>query len=131
MSARVRGTPLRVSQNAGGLRARPVGAGELETSMTLTESKTPVTMSVVIEIAGPRTIASFDGRVLELFWPDHSRRIHVEQILYAEVQHGELMLEPSATLNLWLVHGERVSASFAAVRELELQQLIALLPARV
>lgn len=74
---------------------------------------------------------SFDGRILELFWPDRSRRIHVQQILYAEVHTGELMLESSAILELWLLNGQSLSVAFTMGCRPGLERLVQLLPAPV
>jgi hypothetical protein len=83
----------------------------------------------VIEIVGPRTLVSFDGRVVELFGPDRSRRIHVSQILSAEIGRGGLLREDGPMLDLRLVDGRRVSVRFAEGRRLEddLRRLVAML----
>jgi hypothetical protein len=84
----------------------------------------------MIEIAGPRTVLSFDGRVLELFSTLSSRRIHIDQILGAEVQPGRLMVGESAVLELRLVDGQELAVAFAAADRLLLEQLVGELPVR-
>lgn len=84
----------------------------------------------MIEIAGPRTVLAFDGRVLELFSTLSSRRIHIEQILGAEVQSGALMVGEAAVLELRLVDGQELAVSFAATDRRQLQQLVEALPVR-
>jgi hypothetical protein len=79
----------------------------------------------MLEIAGPRVAAAFDGRVLELFFPDVSRRIHVSQIAAAELGRGGLLLDGEGpALHVRLGTGERVVMSFAAGRERSVQQLV-------
>ena len=81
----------------------------------------------MIEISGPRTLVAFDGRVLELFGNDRSRRIHVEQILCAEVQRGELLVDDGAVLSLRLTDGQSVAVPFAASCRPALDELVAAL----
>ena len=85
----------------------------------------------MIEIVGPRTLLAFDGRVLELFGSDRSRRIHVRQILTAEIQRGGLLLEDGPVLDLRLIDGHHVAVRFAGGGELErdLERLVAALSA--
>ena len=79
----------------------------------------------MLEIAGPRVAAAFDGRVLELFFPDGSRRIHASQIADAELGRGGLLLDGGGpALRVRLVSGERVSVSFAAGREALVGRLV-------
>jgi hypothetical protein len=87
----------------------------------------------VIEIIGPRALVAFDGRVLELFASERSRRIHVTQILSVEIQRGGLLLEDGLVLDLRLVDGRHISVRFADGRELEgdLERLVAALSARL
>jgi hypothetical protein len=73
----------------------------------------------VIEVIGPRALVAFDGRVLELFTSERSRRIHIRQILSAEIQRGGLLLEDGPMLDLRLVDGRHISVRFAEGRELE------------
>lgn len=82
----------------------------------------------MIEIAGSRTLVTFDGRVLELFSYRSSRRIHIEQILAAEVHRGSLMVGDGAILELQLVDGQAIAVPFAAVHHEELERLVAALP---
>jgi hypothetical protein len=83
----------------------------------------------MIEIAGPRTLVAFDGRVLELFGNDRSRRIHVDQILSAEIQHGQLLVDDGAVLSVRLTDGQRVTVPFAASCGPELEHLVTALGA--
>jgi hypothetical protein len=85
----------------------------------------------VIEIAGGRTVLAFDGRVLELFSTRSSRRIHVEQILGAEVQRGRLIVDEAAVLELRLVDGQELLVPFAAAARVMLERLVSMLPARI
>jgi hypothetical protein len=79
----------------------------------------------VLEIAGPRATAAFDGRVLELFFPDGSRRIHASQIAAAEVTRGGLLLDGQGpALHVRLFSGERVSMSFPAGHEASVRRLV-------
>jgi hypothetical protein len=80
----------------------------------------------MLEIAGPRVAAAFDGRVLELFFPDGSRRIHASQIAAAEVGRGGGLLldDRGPVLHVRLVSGERVAVSFAGGREQIVQRLV-------
>jgi hypothetical protein len=79
----------------------------------------------MLEIAGPRVAAAFDGRVLELFFPDGSRRIHASQIVDAELGRGGLLLDGGGpALHVRLVSGERVAVSFAAGAEHVVQRLV-------
>jgi hypothetical protein len=84
----------------------------------------------MIEIAGSRTVLSFDGRVLELFSTRSSRRIHVDQILGAEVQPGRLMVGDAAVLELRLADGQELAVPFAAADWPRLEQLVDALPVR-
>jgi hypothetical protein len=85
----------------------------------------------VIEIIGPRALVAFDGRVLELFTSERSRRVHVRQILSAEIQRGGLLLQDGPKLELRLVDGRHISVRFAEGRELEgeLERLVTALSA--
>ena len=85
----------------------------------------------MIEIAGAQTLVSFDGRVLELFSARTSRRIHVEQILDAEVQAGGLIVGEGATLGLRLIDGQELALPFPATRRPALERLVAALPVRL
>jgi hypothetical protein len=76
-------------------------------------------MWIMIEIAGPRALVAFDGRVLELFGPERSRRIHVRQILSAEIERGGLLLEDGPMLGLRLIDGRHVSIRFQGGQGLE------------
>jgi hypothetical protein len=67
----------------------------------------------MIEIIGPRALLAFDGRVLEVFAAEHSRRFHVRQIRCVEVRRGGLLLEDGPTLDLRLIDGRRISVNFA------------------
>ena len=89
------------------------------------------TIRDVIEIAGGRTVLAFDGRVLELFSTRSSRRIHVEQILGAEVQRGRLIVDEAAVLELRLVDGQELLVPFAAAARVTLERLVSMLPARI
>jgi hypothetical protein len=86
----------------------------------------------VIEIIGPRALVAFDGRVLELFAYERSRRIHVRQILSAEIQRGGLLLEDGPVLDLRLLDGRHISVRFADGQELEndLERLVTALSAQ-
>jgi hypothetical protein len=84
----------------------------------------------MIEISGTRTVLAFDGRVLELFSTLSSRRIHIEQILGAEVQSGRLMVGEAAVLELRLVDGQELAVSFAPGDRHLLEQLVEALPVR-
>ena len=85
----------------------------------------------MIEIAGSRTVLAFDGRVLELFSTRSSRRIHVEQILGAEVQRGRLIVDEAAVLELRLIDGQELTVPFAATARGALEHLVAVLPVRI
>ena len=79
----------------------------------------------MLEIAGPRVAAAFDGRVLELFFPDGSRRIHATQIAAAELGRGGLLLDDGGpALHVRLISGERVAVSFASGEERGVQSLV-------
>ena len=79
----------------------------------------------MLEIAGPRVAAAFDGRVLELFFPDGSRRIHATQIAAAELGRGGLLLDGGGpALHVRLLSGERLTVSFASGRESGVQSLV-------
>jgi hypothetical protein len=86
----------------------------------------------VIEIIGPRALVAFDGRVLELFASERSRRIHVRQIRSAEIQRGGLLLEEGPVLELRLLDGRHISVRFADGHALEndLERLVAALSAQ-
>lgn len=86
--------------------------------------------AAMIEITGPRTLLSFDGRVLELFSTRSSRRIHIDQILGAEVQAGRLMVGDAAVLELRLADGQELALSFPAADRGRLEQLVGELPVR-
>jgi hypothetical protein len=60
-----------------------------------------------------------------------SRRIHVEQILGAEVQHGRLIVDEAAVLELRLVDGQELMVPFTAAARTALERLVAVLPARI
>lgn len=83
----------------------------------------------MIEVIGPRALVSFDGRIVEVFTAESSRRIHIEQILSAEVERGGLMLEEGPVLSLRLIQGQHVTVHFASGREPELERFVAALPA--
>ena len=102
----------------------------VETDPTLRTGSPVVDHRVMIEIAGLRTVLSFDGRVLELFSTLSSRRIHVEQILGAEVHAGRLMVGEAAVLELRLMDGQELAVAFAAADRLRLEQLVDALPVR-
>jgi hypothetical protein len=85
----------------------------------------------VIEIAGGRTVLAFDGRVLELFSSRSSRRIHVDQILGAEVQRGRLIVDEAAVLELRLIDGQELLVPFAVTARTTLERLVSMLPARI
>jgi hypothetical protein len=83
----------------------------------------------VIEIIGPRALIAFDGRVLEVFAAERSRRFHIRQIRSVEIRRGGLLLEDGPTLDLRLVDGRRVSVHFADADDTvaDLEQLVLLL----
>jgi hypothetical protein len=82
----------------------------------------------MIEVNGPRALVAFDGRIVEVFSAESSRRIHIGQILSAEVERGGLMLEEGPVLSLRLTQGQHVTVHFASGREAELERLVAALP---
>ena len=85
-------------------------------------------MCTMIEIIGPRALLAFDGRVLEVFAAERSRRFHVRQIRSVEIRRGGLLLEDGPTLDLrWStgVHLGRLRRRRDVVADLE--QLVLLL----
>lgn len=67
----------------------------------------------MIEIIGPRTLVAFDGRVLEVFAAERSRRFHVRQVRSAEIRRGGVLLGDGLTLELCMSDGRHISVDFA------------------
>lgn len=85
----------------------------------------------MIEIIGPRALVAFDGRVLEVFSAERSRRFHVRQIRSVEIQRGGLLLEDGPMLDLRLIDGRRISVRFADGDDVmdDLEHLVSLVSA--
>jgi hypothetical protein len=81
-------------------------------------------MVAMIEIAGPQKLLTFDGRVIELFSGQTSRRIHVRQIIGAELSPDALLVDEGVALELSLLDGRRLRVPFAARRRSELERLV-------
>ena len=80
----------------------------------------------MIEVIGPATVATFDHRVLELFTPDGSRRVHVSQLARAGI--GSMgALRPGPTLEVHTTEGDHFTVPFEPEQTPELERLVLLL----
>ena len=77
----------------------------------------------MIEVIGPATVVTFDDRVLELFTPDGSRRVHVSQLARAAIGSMGALL-PGPVLEIDTTEGDHYAVPFEPEQTSALQRLI-------
>ena len=95
--------------------------------MTLTRRAIGAKVSIMIEVIGPATVATFDGHVLELFGPDGSTRLHTSQLERASIASLGMLL-PLPILEVHTIEGDRFALPFPMEQTPALERLLDALP---